>query len=281
MAADRWCDTAWASIAAGFDFDAELDHIGFWDLRIMLASEYRQGRVFIAGDACHQHPPYGGFGLNTGLEDAVNLGWKLAANLQGWGGQTLMDSYEEERRPIFQETGEVMIAGGIERDRLWLDRHNPEQDPVAFETAWVEYGATGGTRPQPYEPHYEGSSVIAGPPGGKTSIHGRMAFKAEAGHHLAPKPLSSGRNVFEELSDGFTLLAFDAPAESVQALETTAHANNVPLKVILDTFADGREQCEAHLVLVRPDQYVVWAADDAPSDAPALFARVAGQSRGY
>ncbi len=77
--------------AAGFRFHAEFDHLGFWDLRIMLASQYSLGRMFIAGDACHQHPPYGGFGLNTGLEDAANLGWKLAAKLQGWGGQKLLD----------------------------------------------------------------------------------------------------------------------------------------------------------------------------------------------
>jgi 2-polyprenyl-6-methoxyphenol hydroxylase-like FAD-dependent oxidoreductase len=91
--------------AAGFDLQADFDHVGFWDLRILVAREYRKGRAFIAGDACHNHPPYGGFGLNTGLEDAVNLGWKLAAALAGWGGETLLDSYHQERRPIFLEIG--------------------------------------------------------------------------------------------------------------------------------------------------------------------------------
>ncbi|MCA1645694.1 MAG: FAD-dependent monooxygenase, partial [Chloroflexi bacterium] len=188
--------------AAGFDFGAEVDHIGYWDLRIMVASQYSQERIFIAGDACHQHPPYGGFGLNTGLEDAANLGWKLAAKLQGWGGQRLLESYDAERRPIFQETGEAMIADGIERDRAWLERYNPERDRAEFERAWAEYGATSGVRPQAYEPHYEGSSVVMGPAGGVCSIHGRMSFKAEAGHHLAPQGLSNGRNVYEELGTG-------------------------------------------------------------------------------
>jgi 2-polyprenyl-6-methoxyphenol hydroxylase-like FAD-dependent oxidoreductase len=263
--------------AAGFEFHAEFDHIGFWDLRIMQASQYNLGRIFIAGDACHQHPPYGGFGLNTGLEDAVNLGWKLGATLQGWGGQQLLDSYDAERRPIFKETGEAMIAGGIDRDREWLERYNPDKDKAEFEQAWQEYGDSWGIRPQAYEPHYEGSPVVMGPPGGVCSIHGRMAFKAEAGHHLAPKVLSSGRNVFEELGDGFTLLALDAAAASVSSLETAAAARGVPLMTIRDTFADGREQYEARLVLVRPDQYVVWAGDTAPPDADQLFARVTGQ----
>jgi 2-polyprenyl-6-methoxyphenol hydroxylase-like FAD-dependent oxidoreductase len=263
--------------AAGFDFQAEVDHVGFWDLRIMVASQYSQDRVFIAGDACHQHPPYGGFGLNTGLEDAANLGWKLAARLRGWGGQQLLDSYDLERRPIFEETGEAMIAGGIERDRVWLERYNPANDRAEFEQAWAEYGATSGMRPQAYEPHYEGSSVVIGPQGGVCSIHGRMSFKAEAGHHLAPKELSSGRNVFEELGDDFTLLALDADERSVQSLEEAARHSNVPLKVIRDTYDNGREQYDSRLVLVRPDQYVVWAADTAPSDSTALLTRVSGQ----
>ncbi len=264
--------------AAGFEFHADFDHIGFWDLRIMLASQYRVGRIFIAGDACHQHPPYGGFGLNTGLEDAANLGWKLGAALQGWGGEKLLNSYEEERQPIFRETGEIMIAGGIERDREWLERYNPEKDKAEFEQAWAEYGATFGVRREAYEPHYEGSSVVHGPPDAVCSIHGRLSFKAEPGHHLAPRELSTGRNVFEELSDGFTLLALEASDADVQSLEAAAQERKVPLKVIRDSFGDGREQYEARLVLVRPDQYVVWAGDSLEADASEVLARVTGQS---
>ena len=257
--------------AAGFEFHAEFDHIGFWDLRVMVASQYSLGRMFIAGDACHQHPPYGGFGLNTGLEDAVNLGWKLAAQLQGWGGQRLLDSYDAERRPIFQETGEAMIAGGIDQDRIWLERYNPEKDRAEFERAWAEYAASRMRRPQTYEPHYEGSPVVTGPPGGVCSIHGRMALKAEAGHHLPPRQLSSGQNVYEELGDGFTLLAFDADTAS---LESAARDRHVPLKVVRDSYAGGRQEYQSRLVLVRPDQFVAWAGEAPPA---ALVARVTGQ----
>jgi 4-hydroxyisophthalate hydroxylase len=263
--------------AAGFEFRAELDHIGFWDLRVMLASQYRLRRMFIAGDACHQHPPYGGFGLNTGLEDAVNLGWKLAATLQGWGGQRLLDSYDEERRPIFKETGEAMIAGSIETDRDWLERHNPDKDRPEFERAWAEYGAATELRRQSYEPHYEGSSVVIGPRHGICSIHGRLSLKAEAGHHLAPRQLSSGRNVFEELSDGFTLLAFDADVHAVSVLETVAAGCHVPLKVSRDTYTGGREHYGSRMVLVRPDQHIVWAGDAPPADPVGMMLRVSGQ----
>jgi 2-polyprenyl-6-methoxyphenol hydroxylase-like FAD-dependent oxidoreductase len=263
--------------AAGFEFAAELDHVGFWDLRVMAAGAYSRDRVFIAGDAAHQHPPYGGFGLNTGLEDAANLGWKLAARLQGWGGDALLGSYGEERRPIFVETGEAMIAGGIDRDRAFLERFNPERDRAEFERAWAEMGAgRGNALGRNYEPHYEGSPVVIGPPDAVCSIHGAHSHAAKAGHHLSPRKLSSGRNAFEELGPGFTLLALDADAAAVGAFEATARSLGLPLKVIRDGSDGDRALYEARLVLVRPDQYVVWAGDAAPPDARALLRKVSG-----
>jgi hypothetical protein len=262
--------------AAGFSFSSTFEHVGFWDLRIAVASQYRQGRVFIAGDAAHSHPPYGGFGLNSGLEDVANLGWKLAAALEGWGGESLLDSYGEERRPIFVETGEEMIAGGIEADRAFLERYSPERDREEFERAWKELEATGGSRAQSYEPHYEGSSVVVGPPNASCSIHGKHSFSARPGHHLAPQSLSSGRNVFEELGLGFTLLAFDAGDQAVKAFQQAAKALVAPLKVLRDSYEGGRKAYESRLVLVRPDQYIVWSGDEPPRDVAALMRRVAG-----
>lgn len=262
--------------AAGFSFSATFDHVGFWDLRIAVASRYRLGRVFIAGDACHSHPPYGGFGLNSGLEDVVNLGWKLAAALEGWGGELLLDSYSEERQPIFVETGEAMIAGGIEADRAFLDRYSPERDREEFENAWKELRTTSGSRQESYEPHYEGSSVVMGPPNAVCSIHGRHSFAAKPGHHLAPQPLSSGRNVFEELGRGYTLLVFNAADQAVGAFEETAQHLRIPLKVLRDTYEGERKAYESRLVLVRPDQYVVWSGDQPPHDTAGLMRKVVG-----
>ena len=74
------------------DVDVEFSYVGFWELRLSLADTYGRGRVFIAGDAAHSHPPYGGYGVNTGFEDARNLSWKLAACLAGWGGDGLLTS---------------------------------------------------------------------------------------------------------------------------------------------------------------------------------------------
>ncbi|HEY3115426.1 MAG TPA: FAD-dependent monooxygenase [Chloroflexota bacterium] len=259
--------------AAGFSFAATFDHVGFWDLRISVASTYRQGRVFIAGDACHNHPPYGGYGLNSGLEDAVNLGWKLAAVLEGWGGERLLDSYTEERQPVFVQTGEA-IAAGIERDRAFLDRYSPERDQAEFEEAWKQMAARAGT--QEYEPNYEGSSVVLGPPNSACSIRGRPSFRAQAGRHLAPQPLSSRRNVFEELGAGFTLLAFDANHQILDGFWKAAQTLLMPLKILRDSYEGGRKAYESRLILVRPDQYVAWQEDETPEDPALVLRKVVG-----
>jgi 4-hydroxyisophthalate hydroxylase len=258
------------------EFPYDLDHLGFWDLRVQVAREYRSGRAFIAGDAAHTHPPYGGFGLNNGLEDAVNLSWKLAAVLQGWGGEGLLESYSREREGVFRDLGENIIAAQIERERAFVERWHPDQD--GFEAAFGQIAGAGGEiAVHDYEPNYEGSAVVAGSPGAVISAHGSHSFRARPGHHLAPRPLSSGRNVLDALGRGFTLLALDAPAPAVAALEEAAARAGLPLAVVADTRADGRADYGSRLVLVRPDQHVAWAGDAAPDDPDRLVRLVSGR----
>jgi 2-polyprenyl-6-methoxyphenol hydroxylase-like FAD-dependent oxidoreductase len=263
---------------AGFEFACEFDYVGFWDLRIAVAEKYQVGRVFIAGDAAHSHPPYGAYGLNNGLDDVVNLGWKLAAKLKGWGSDALLETYTEERRPIFKETAEDFIEAGIQRDKEFLDRYSPERDRAEFELAWKEHANAAAPRVLTYEPNYEGSPVVFGPPHGVSSAHGTHTFQARAGHHLPPQLLSSGRNVFEELGANFTLLAFDAEDGTVSAFENAAAALRVPLKIVRDSYNDGRTAYEAKLILVRPDRYVAWTGDSAPADATEIIGKVAGSA---
>jgi len=264
--------------AAGFSFACDFDYVGFWDLRIAVAEKYQVGRVFIAGDAAHSHPPYGAYGLNNGLDDVVNLGWKIAAKLKGWGSDALLRTYTDERRPIFKETAEDFIEAGIQRDKEFLGRYSPERDRAEFERAWKEHANAAAPRVLTYEPNYEGSPIVFGPAGGVSSAHGSHTFTARAGHHLPPQLLSSGRNVFEELGPDFTLLAFDADDRTVLTFADAAKALNVPLKIVRDSYRDGRKAYEANLILVRPDRYIAWSAASAPADAAAILGKAVGRT---
>jgi 2-polyprenyl-6-methoxyphenol hydroxylase-like FAD-dependent oxidoreductase len=259
--------------AAGFEFAFELDHAGFWELRNAVAESYRDGRIFIAGDAAHSHPPYGGYGLNNGLEDAVNLSWKIAACLAGWGGETLLDSYSSERAPVFRDVAEDFIAARIREDDAFLTRYDPARDRAEFEAAWNARATDVGSRRKAYEPNYEGSTIVFGPVGGKTTAHGVHSLQARAGHHLSPQALASGHNVFEELGRNFTLVVSGTATEQ---FEKAAKARRVPLKIVADLAPAARQNYGASLILVRPDQHVAWTGETA-GDADAIIQRAAGQ----
>jgi 2-polyprenyl-6-methoxyphenol hydroxylase-like FAD-dependent oxidoreductase len=282
--AENFDFTAYVHEAVGEPFDVELEHIGFWDLRFAIADGYRAGNVLIAGDAAHSHPPYGGYGVNTGLEDARNLGWKLAAVLHGWAGEDLLDSYDAERRPVFASTARDFIARSIETDREFLRAFDPMVDRAAFERAWQARADGAAGEVNAFEPHYEGSPVVArdddGARGGAVcSAVGSHEFAARAGHHLAPAVLASGRNVYEALGPGFTLLALGAGA--VPAFEAVAADLRLPFAVVQDPGDGETARYAARLVLVRPDHFVAWASA-APSalgedDARRVLHRVTGR----
>lgn len=245
--------------AAGFEFEFEVDHTGFWDLRNAIAQSYQLNRIFIAGDAAHSHPPYGGYGLNNGLEDAINLSWKLAANLKGWGSDKLLETYTLEREPIFREVAENFIAKRIQQDDEFLKRYSPEKNQSEFEEMWNARLSDVGNRRKAYEPNYEGSPVIAGPEGGKTSAYGVHLMQARPGHHLPPQVLSNGMNIYEVLKKSFNLISFGLNTEE---FETNALKLGITLNIILD-----RDGCNAHqnykasLILIRPDQHIVWVGE--------------------
>ena len=267
--------------SVGAEFEIEFQHIGFWDLRFALADQYRAGRVFIAGDAAHSHPPYGGYGVNSGFEDARNLGWKLAAALQGWGDDALLDSYDAERRPVFASTIDDFIAKSIETDRDFLEAFDPLRDPAAFDTAWAarSQGAVGEVHA--FEPNYEGSPVVWRNTTEPRicSAKGSHQFKARIGHHLAPATLSSGVNVFEVLGEGYTLLAFGTDDANRQVLADAAHAAGVPLKVLHQALGSEADRYDTPWVLVRPDQFIAWVGESLQVDAQQaqeLFQRIRG-----
>ena len=260
----------------GQDFELELDYMGFWDLRIAIADTYRSGRVFIAGDSAHSHPPYGGYGINTGLEDARNLGWKLAAALDGWADDTLLDSYTEERRPVFASTAEDFIEAFIENDREFIEKYDLDEDEERFAEAWDRRRRGSNLGVSVFDPHYEGSSIVFGPPDGDTSAVGRHSLQARPGHRLPP-PAEDPSALFDSLGDGFALLVEEGPDSGHTGFEQAAAELAIPLRVarISEPVA---QRYGSSSILVRPDHFVSWVGQDSQRTEREVLARSAGRA---
>ena len=261
----------------GVDVDAQFEYVGFWDLRFTQVNQYGNGRVFLAGDAAHSHPPYGGYGVNTGFEDAANLSWKLSAVLQGWGGPSLLGSYSDERHPVFASTRDDFIAQMIADDASFVSTYNPTINLPEFESAWQRRAAGGQAQVQLYVPNYAGSSIVWGDASTRSSAKGEHQHVPRAGHHFSPRAFAENEVSWDSLGPGFTLFhstAFDVEA---QALSEASRRLGLPLGVRRVPKSSRDDRSCPGLVLVRPDDYVAFAANALPASADELLSRVAGR----
>ena len=262
--------------AVGQEFALEMDYVGFWDLRISVAENYRADRIFLAGDSAHSHPPYGGYGVNTGFEDARNLGWKLAAALQGWGGEFLLDSYDAERRPVFNSTADDFIERFISDDRAFVRRYDPGKNRQEFEAAWsarAEGGSAAGILT--FNPNYAGSPIIETVGNATPSAVGEHTFRALPGFHLSPCKLSDGRNLDTLLGDVFTHINLDGDEPASRQVQQAASNVGVPVKNVTIDCSSSRQTYGCSHILVRPDNYVAWSGDSV-GDCAAVLGRSAG-----
>lgn len=261
--------------AVGTEFSARIDYNGFWDLRFTHADNYQAGRVFIAGDAAHSHPPYGGYGVNTGLEDARNLGWKIASVLKDNQSAKLLNSYTSERHPVFASTRDNFIARMINSDASFLARYRPDINKAEFEQAWKDRATGGQTEVQGYVPHYKGSPIIhdaastrdpstntsdftdpAKP--GATGLH---SHKAESGTHLSPQILSNGCDIYSLLGQHFSLILISSDDDDTgDRFEAAAHSAKIQLSIIRTTPTTGTDKWDASIILVRPDHFIGYAS---------------------
>jgi 2-polyprenyl-6-methoxyphenol hydroxylase-like FAD-dependent oxidoreductase len=257
-----------------------------WTARMQITDTMRRGRVFLAGDAAHLNPPFGGHGLNTGLGDAVDLGWKLAATLDGWGGPALLDSYQLERRPIQERVIREATANmAVTSPELLAD--NLDADDAAGMRARHAAGMRIQRAKQP-EFHslelvlgirIDGSPVIAADPDAGAPLGASSG--TQAGALLPHAWFGPGRSLYDELGEGFTLVRRAGTGTGTGTSTSTgggggaivraARARGVPLRVL-----DVPGQPGPALALVRPDQYVAWAGDHEPEDALALIDQVRG-----
>jgi len=236
-----------------------------WTAHALVADRYRVGKVFLAGDAAHKFTPTGGLGMNTGVGDAVELGWKLAAVVKGWAPEALLDTYHTERHPIgvrntteaadnFDKLYSVMQHGaelddpGPEgealRDRL---RRELERQEKILASSGVLLGyrysdspicIPDGTPEPPDDPR-------------------RYVPTARPGHRAPHLWLSPDRSILDELGEDFTLLDF-AGGEAAEAWRKAAAALGIPLRVVHIESPAARTLYDCELALIRPDMMVAW-----------------------
>ncbi|MGB7300042.1 MAG: FAD-dependent monooxygenase [Burkholderiaceae bacterium] len=244
--------------ALGCQFRADFDHIGFWDLRFSQVDRYRAGRVFVAGDAAHSHPPYGGYGINTGFEDARNLSWKMAAVIHGWANDALLDTYGAERHPVFASTRDDFIARMIEQDAEFTAKFNPVTDKEGFESAWQARADEGDSAVGKFLPNYAGSPIVCGKPGASSGAVGEHQHQARAGFHLSPLTLPEGGIVFDHLGPEFSLIVVGDCGDAGDTFMAVARSTKFPLSIVETAINNETEKWQSRLILVRPDQFIAW-----------------------
>jgi 2-polyprenyl-6-methoxyphenol hydroxylase-like FAD-dependent oxidoreductase len=240
----------------GRPIDVEVFGTDPWQARAALASRYRRGRLFLAGDAAHQNPPWGGHGFNTGVGDAVNLGWKLAAVLSGWAPSALLDSYESERRPVAQKTIDIAAAN---TRALPTDLGNPALlgSDEEFEAARP---AAAAAIEQAKRSEFYCLGLVLGYGYGsdaeaQTTDGSDYRPIAAAGNRLPHTWLRSGESLFDRLGRGLSLIG---DLKQGALLTAAAAAAGVPLTLLDRDVIDPVAHYGAELVLVRPDQHIAW-----------------------
>jgi 2-polyprenyl-6-methoxyphenol hydroxylase-like FAD-dependent oxidoreductase len=273
--------------AVGKDLPHRILAVRRWLARNVVADRYRHGRIFLAGDAAHLNHPAAGLGLNTGLGDAVDLGWKLGAVLQGWGGARLLDSYEAERRPVGQRNvAHADVSHASERSQP-TDPEIAMPTPAGVEArrrmgehlARVQIGRVvtdGLALGYRYAPSpIVWSDGLAAPPSSVSEYRPTAAPGSRAPHAF----LSDGRSTIDLFVKGFTLLRLGAQPPHPSGLERAFGERRVPLTIV--TIADPAISTlyERALVLVRPDGHVAWRSDQEPADPGAVVDHIRGAGR--
>jgi 2-polyprenyl-6-methoxyphenol hydroxylase-like FAD-dependent oxidoreductase len=273
--------------AVGAELDAVVLARDAWTAgHALVAAAFRRGRVFLGGDAAHLFTPAGGLGYNTAVEDAVNLGWKLAASIKGVAGPFLLDSYEAERRPaairntgyaraLADSLGRYTPQDGLEGDGPDGDRLRREAGEYLAQHGRSEFdipGITFGTR-------YDGSPIIVADgcevPVDRPNVYVPTASPGGRAPHAW---LGDGCSLFDRLGFEWTLLRLGPAAPSGERLAAAADRRGLDLERLDVPSTQILELFEAPLVLVRPDQVVAWRGrrDD---DAEAVIAAVTGRTR--
>jgi 2-polyprenyl-6-methoxyphenol hydroxylase-like FAD-dependent oxidoreductase len=242
----------------GADVPVTLRSADHWTPRMLCADRFAGERVFLAGDAAHLNPPWGGHGFNTGVGDAVNIGWKIAAELAGWAGPGLLPSYAAERRALAERTIATaaahlrMAPRDLTGGAADIQRHKRSE----FHSLGLVLG------------HQYGDSPIVStedtPAQEETTEHYEPSGRP--GARLPHAWLPDGRSLYDVLGRDHTLLRLTAATDPAPFAKAAA-ARGMSLTVVDLAGTLPPHHCGAPLALVRPDQHIAWRGDNASPDA--------------
>ncbi len=277
-----------ARVVMGREADVEIESVTPYIVHELVADTYRAGRIVIAGDAAHMFCPFGGLNMNSGISDAANLGWKLAACFEGWAGDALLDSYTEERRPLGLTN---CAAATVNLRALTAAVHNvlgsgvprgvtPQADAARrelgrrlYEQTYPEWNTVGLVLDQ----RYDGSPIVVDD-GTAAPTWDVAAFTpaARPGHRAPHAWDEDGTSLYDRLGPGFTLMSFGGDETRCRSMVKAAALRGVPLDLLTIDSSELLELYEAPLVLIRPDQHVAWRGDATPEDPLRIVDTVRG-----
>ena len=275
-------------LGVGPDFEYQIITKEDWVGRRLVANRFRNGKVFLAGDAAHLWVPYAGYGMNAGIADATNLAWLLSARVKGWADESILDAYEAERQPITEQVSHFVmnhaqkmikarsaVPAEIEADneagqaaRLHMGQEAYALNVQQFCCAGLNFGY-----------FYEKSPIIAfDEESAPAYTMGDFTASTVPGCRAPHFWLNDGRSLYDELGPAYTLMVLDASAQVTQLLEAAQQAQ-VPLKLLDVSEQSERPSAYTHTLLIcRTDQHVVWRGDECTVGAVELMQKLRGLS---
>ena len=258
-----------------------------WRQNLLLAEHYAKGRVFLAGDAVHLVIPTGGLGMNSGVGDAIDLSWKLAATLHGWGGPNLLSSYEIERRQIGERNVGASRYATIGR-RKWRSMWRPnirDNSPAGEETrrnlsavADIEQRKSNEMIGAELGYRYVDSPIICNVPGGPEHLFRDYRPTTWPGARLPHLWLDDGTPMQDRIPDGYSILKLGGSTADIGDLEDAIRACGAPVSVFDVPDSVARDVYGYDLILLRPDMHVVWRGQGPPADAAKVATIATGHS---
>ena len=271
--------------ALGFSCEIEILSRDQWTAHQLIAERYSQGRAFLIGDACHLHPPFGGYGMNMGIGDALDLGWKLSAILSGWGGANLLSSYEIERRQVHQRVVDEAVANHAFTSKQLVVAHIEENSPAGEQTRAAVGAKIAETKHREFHSlgvvlgaRYRHSPVLAfdplaQPDPGDAGDYTPLAWPGcLAPHAWLSTGTEKGASLYDLFAtDGLTLLQTHAGDDPMrESFLAAAKALGIPVRLVAPQNLQLQSLYGCRYALIRPDQYIAWCGNDLSAAQDAL-----------